>query len=132
MLPDNVVRIADSWWAGDFECDPREFAVALSRALVTITKGQTSRAEVLALLGPPDIEATEANTKINPSSPLAEYYREGLRHFRTAESDWLALLPYSSLSEDRIALLYTEFDAMVIIVVAPVSGGTGPENGIAC
>ena len=91
----HVVRIADSWWAGDFECDPREFAVAPSRALVTITKGQTSRAEVLALLGPLDIEATEANAKTNPSSPLAEYYREGLRHFRTAESDWLALLPYS-------------------------------------
>jgi hypothetical protein len=102
-----------------------ERPIALNRALVSITKDQTTRAEVFALLGPPDIEATGANASVNPSSPLAQYYREGMRHFRTAESDWLGLLPYSSMSEDRIALLYTEFDAKVIIVISPVLGGTG-------
>jgi hypothetical protein len=31
MLPDNVVRIADAWWARDFACDPRELRPATTR-----------------------------------------------------------------------------------------------------
>ena len=31
MLPDNVVQIADSWWARDFACDPKELRPPTTR-----------------------------------------------------------------------------------------------------
>jgi hypothetical protein len=90
-----------------------------------IVRGETTGADVVRLLGPADIEAHGATAAVNAASPLARYYREFMKHFSASDTEYLSLLPYSSLRDDRLALLFTELDGQVVVVVAPIGGSAG-------
>ena len=86
----------------------------LSSYVPTIIRGTTTRTEVERRLGPADVEADGESSRVNPGTPLVKHF-DKLR----AERGWMRSVPYSSLSTDRVALLYLEIEATQFMLVNP-------------
>jgi len=82
----------------------------LSRNVSKIIKGQTTKEDVIRLFGPPDIEADGPTAKASPNLPLFRMMQAaGPPKFRIEiEYPSVSPLPYSSIDDEHVALLYLE------------------------
>ncbi len=93
----------------------------LGKGLTMIEKGRTTRDDVLKLFGTPDVEADGPRIKIGPnhprmnSSPEAKFAmpRPGSQPPKPRE----VVVTYSSIDDDRVALLYLETLSTGLLVV---------------
>lgn len=91
---------------------------SLGAYATTIVQGTTTRADVERQLGAPDVEADDSSSRVNLGTPLVKYFDK-----HNAERGWMNSIPYSSMSPERIALLYLEIEARQLILFTPVMVG---------
>jgi hypothetical protein len=95
-------------------CVPKKVLVhnpPLGRNVHQIVRGQTTKSQILARFGLPDIEADGSRSKVNANTPLAIWWGEYLK----AAPEWTDAMPYSGIGSNQEALFYVEFFAKGIL-----------------
>jgi len=79
----------------------------LAQSIATIQKGRSTRDDVVRHLGTPHLEALGGETKVSRLHPAIRSLDES-NYKPSYYSEILNLWPYSSITDDRIALVYFE------------------------